>query len=64
MISDKNERCVNCKHCFKCKELKDREWKWFYICDLFMHEKDGWALSLGNGITGSADVCECWEKGK
>lgn len=53
------ERCENCKHFIPCKDLKNGEWVWFHICDLFAHEKDGWAI-----VTTANDLCECFEERK
>lgn len=57
------EVCINCVHCHQTKELINKEWKYYYICTLWLdsgEKHEPLLLTLGNEVDRpNCDLCEC-----
>lgn len=56
--------CKNCKHCHQTKELVNKEWKYSYVCTLYLdweETHEPLLLTLRSIDRANVDLCECIE---
>lgn len=61
------EECINCIHCHKTKERINKDWKYYYVCTLWLDLKETLEpllMTLGEEANGLCEMYEVKEQNK